>query len=143
VLEAGTALKVDRAALAEDCTAIRATLSDRGRRRRARRVRSHLRQCAACRAWDGAQRDRRPRLAALPFGAVSANGSAWAGLSGPLGGGAGAGSAAAGGAAVSAGAAPLCVPVAPGVPAGHSGARPRRGGNSAARWRRSAGSTDT
>jgi RNA polymerase sigma factor (sigma-70 family) len=53
VFEARWALTVDRAARAEDCAAIRETLSDGdGRRRRARRVRSHLRGCAPCREWD-------------------------------------------------------------------------------------------
>jgi len=86
VFEARSALGIDRAALAEDCSAIRATLSDGdGRRRRARRVRSHLRACRACSAWDTAQRERRRRLAALPFGAVPAGGSVWAWVTGALG----------------------------------------------------------
>ena len=86
VFEARSALAIDRAALAEDCSAIRATLSDGdGRRRRARRVRSHLRACRACSAWDTAQRERRRRLAALPFGAVPAGGSVWAWVTGALG----------------------------------------------------------
>ena len=77
VFEARSALAIDRAALAEDCSTIRATLSDGdGRRRRARRVRSHLRACRACSEWDTARRERRRRLAALPFGAVPAGGVA-------------------------------------------------------------------
>ena len=78
VFEARSALAIDRAALAEDCSAIRATLSDGdGRRRRARRIRSHLRACRACTEWDAAQRERRRRLAALPFGALPAG---WVGV---------------------------------------------------------------
>jgi DNA-directed RNA polymerase specialized sigma24 family protein len=74
VFEARSALSADRAALAEDCAAIRETLSGGdGRRRRARRVRSHLRGCAPCREWDGVQRDLRDRLApARPPRATSA-----------------------------------------------------------------------
>ena len=85
VSEARSALTVDRAARAEDCAAIRETLSGGdGRRRRARRVRSHLRSCAPCRSWDRVQRDRRDRLAALPLGAVPAGGL-WARVAGVLG----------------------------------------------------------
>jgi hypothetical protein len=88
VFEARNALSADRAARDEDCAAIRQTLSDGdGRRRRARRVRSHLRGCASCREWDRTQRERRRRLAALPLGGLSAGGSLWGWLAGVLGGG--------------------------------------------------------
>jgi RNA polymerase sigma factor (sigma-70 family) len=82
VFEARLALAADRAALDEDCATIRETLSGGdGRRRRARRMRSHLRVCAACRDWDRAERERRRRLAAFPI----AGASAWAWLAGVLG----------------------------------------------------------
>jgi RNA polymerase sigma factor (sigma-70 family) len=90
VADARSALASDAEAREEDCGAIRAVLAGGDHRRhRSRRIRSHLRGCPACRAWQTARP--RPRfvfgpLAGLPvaisqwWSTVFAGGAADAGL---------------------------------------------------------------
>jgi RNA polymerase sigma factor (sigma-70 family) len=83
VFRARAALRSDR--LAADplqCPEIRRVLAGRdGRRRRARKVRAHLRACSACREWD-ALRPARGALAALPTALASAASSLWSWIGG-------------------------------------------------------------
>ncbi len=85
VFDARLALSADREGRDEACSVIRQSLSEGDyRRRRARIVRSHLRVCGACRAWEhDLSARRRQLLAAFPAGA--AGGSLWAWLGGLLG----------------------------------------------------------
>jgi RNA polymerase sigma factor (sigma-70 family) len=68
VFRARRALRAERAGFEQPpCSEIRNVLADHdGRRRRARRVRAHLRSCRACREWDAARPARARALAALP-----------------------------------------------------------------------------
>jgi RNA polymerase sigma factor (sigma-70 family) len=93
VFRARRALRADRAAIEHaQCSEIRGVLAGHdGRRRRARKVRAHLRTCEACRDWDTARRPGRPRaVSILPGAWVAAASSLWGWLGGVLGGSSGA-----------------------------------------------------
>jgi RNA polymerase sigma factor (sigma-70 family) len=89
VFRARRAMRADRAAAEHSqCSEIRGVLAGNdGRRRRARRVRAHLRTCGACRDWDAARRPPLPRaLSILPTAWATAAGSLWSWLAAAVGG---------------------------------------------------------
>jgi RNA polymerase sigma factor (sigma-70 family) len=89
VFRARRAMRADRAAAEHSqCSEIRGVLAGNdGRRRRARRVRAHLRTCGACRDWDTARRPPLPRaLSVLPTAWATAAGSLWSWLAAAVGG---------------------------------------------------------
>jgi RNA polymerase sigma factor (sigma-70 family) len=89
VFRARRAMRAERAAAEQSqCPEIRSVLASHdGRRRRARRVRAHLRTCAACREWDSARRPVRPRVVSvLPAAWATAASSLWGWVAGAVGG---------------------------------------------------------
>jgi RNA polymerase sigma factor (sigma-70 family) len=89
VFRARRTMRADRAAAEpSQCSEIRGVLAGNdGRRRRARRVRAHLRTCDACRDWDAAGRPPRSRaLSILPTAWATAASSLWSWVAGAVGG---------------------------------------------------------